>query len=81
MAPVSVECLVLRLRFPKERKEDLPKMDPIHTFHLSEKVKQSRLVLLIMEDEYQDLIMHLIRKGTRKSHETEWCQFRRFCLG
>ena len=39
LALVSLQRAVLRLRFPKERMEDLPKMDLLHTFNFSEKVK------------------------------------------
>ena len=39
LAPVSLQRTALCLRFPKERMEDLPKMDLLHTFNFSEKVK------------------------------------------
>ena len=39
LPPVSLPRTVLHLRFPKERMEDLCKMDHLHTFHFSEKVK------------------------------------------
>ena len=38
-APVSLQSEASHLRFPKERMEDLFKMDPLHAFLFSENIK------------------------------------------
>ena len=79
MAPIHLPQVAVCFKFPKGSMEELPHLDPLYTYQ--DCIESDGNDPKVLNDANFEFLVNHIRKGTKGTYKSGWCQFKIFFEG